>query len=46
MKNKLQKFRFDWLTTGREKQSRTTPLSILQGGWNYAADFISGKAAA
>ena len=30
MKNKLQKFRFDWLITGREKQSRTTPLNIEQ----------------
>ena len=27
---KLQKFRFDWLTTGREKQSRTTPLKSFQ----------------
>ena len=30
MKNKLQKFRFDWLTTGREKQPRTTPLKQVQ----------------
>ena len=28
MKNKLPKFYSDWLTTGREKQPRKTPLKM------------------
>ena len=27
MESKLEKFRLDWFTTGRETQQRTTPLN-------------------
>ena len=37
MENKLEKFRFDWFTTGRETQPRTTPLMLMKLYNNLAA---------